>query len=79
MKKRFLEITDMPQDRGQVLYKLMPLLVRAFNDCRDQKYKMALLKSTMKFIYNKCSEFEKHTTTQEDKVTPAVTVDKETK
>ena len=58
--KTFLEITDMPTDSNQVLGKLRTVLVGTFNKCREYPYKMALLKSVLKFMYNKCVEFEKH-------------------
>ena len=60
MKKTSLEITDLPQDSLNVLYGVRKPLVKAFNKCRDYPYKMKLLKEFLKFMYNKCVEFEKH-------------------
>jgi hypothetical protein len=59
MAKTFLEITDLPTDKYNALHQLRPNLVAVFNAARTSKDKMALLKETIKFMYSKCTEFEK--------------------
>lgn len=57
--KTHLEITDMPTDKLQALGKLRTVLVGTFNKSREHKHRMTLLKHVLKFMYNKCVEFEK--------------------
>lgn len=82
--KTHLEITDMPTDKLQALGKLRTVLVGTFNKSREHKHRMTLLKHVLKFMYNKCVEFEKtYDEVKETKVevTPVAksTVQKETK
>ena len=57
--KSFLEITDMPSDNLQALGKLRTVLVATFNQAREHKHRMALLKKVIKFMHTKSVEFEK--------------------
>lgn len=59
MKRQHLEVGDLPKDGQSYLHKLRPTLVRVFNTARTSPARMALLKATMKFMYNKCVEYEK--------------------
>lgn len=59
VNKTHLEITDMPTDNLQALGKLRTVLVGTFNRAREHKHRMTLLKTVLKFMYNKCVEFEK--------------------
>ena len=59
VNKTHLEITDMPTDNLQALGKLRTVLVGTFNKAREHKHRMTLLKTVLKFMYNKCTEFEK--------------------
>ncbi len=82
MKKTFLEITDMPTDKLQALGKLRTVLVGTFNKSREHKHAMKLLREVLKFMYNKCVEFEKHLEAKEATTTKATTkpkANKETK
>jgi len=65
--KTHLEITDMPTDQLQALGKLRTVLVGTFNRAREHKHRMKLLKEVLKFMYNKCIEFEKVEEAKEDK------------
>lgn len=58
--KTHLEITDLPSDTLGALGKLRTVLVATYNKAREHKHRMTLLKSVLKFAYNKCAEFEKH-------------------
>ena len=57
--KQFLEITDMPTDKYGTLGTLRNILVAVFNKCRGNTENMKLLKTTLKFVYNKCLEHDK--------------------
>jgi len=57
--KQFLEITDMPTDKYGTLGTLRSILVAVFNKCRGNTENMKLLKTTLKFVYNKCLEHDK--------------------
>lgn len=69
--KTHLEITDMPTDQLQALGKLRTVLVGTFNKAREHKHRMALLKTVLKFMYNKCNEFEKDQEAKEAEIKPA--------
>lgn len=80
MSKSFLEITDMPTDELQALGKLRTVLVGTFNKAREHKHRMALLKTVLKFMHNKCVEFEKAEAKREEEAKVKVEVStKETK
>lgn len=66
--KNHLEITDMPSDTLGALGKLRTVLVGTFNRAREHKHRMTLLKTVLKFMYNKCVEFEKAQELADDEV-----------
>jgi hypothetical protein len=57
--KQFLEVTEMPTDKYGTLGALRGALVAIYNKCRSSRESMALLMTTLKFVYNKCLEHEK--------------------
>lgn len=57
-KKTFLEITDLPQDNLNLFHGLRTPLIKVFNSCREQPYKMTAFKGLLKFMYNTVVSFE---------------------
>ena len=54
-----LDISDMPRDKAGVLGGLRGTLVSTFNRCRNYPAKMAVLKSVLKYTYNRVVAWEK--------------------
>lgn len=59
MTKQFLEITDLPSDENNVFHGLRIPLIKVFNACREQEYKMTAFKHLLKFMYNTVLSYEK--------------------
>lgn len=56
--KTFLEITDLPTDKYNILHKSALHLVDAYNNARTSADDLATLKATFKFLHSKTVEAE---------------------
>ena len=54
-----LDIKDMPRDETRALGNLRQTLCASFNYCRKYPLKMAVLKTVLKYVYNRIVQFEK--------------------
>lgn len=54
-----LDIKDMPRDEKRCLGSLRKNLCNSFNYCRSYPKKMAVLKTVLKYTYNRIVQYEK--------------------
>jgi hypothetical protein len=54
-----LDMTDMPRDPQRALGGLRKMLCATFNYTRKYPTKLAVFKETLKYVYNRISEYEK--------------------
>tara|TARA_R110000822_G_scaffold310397_1_gene443037 strand:- start:2253 stop:2714 length:462 start_codon:yes stop_codon:yes gene_type:complete len=64
-----LDIVDMPRDTTRALGGLRQAICASFNYCRRYPAKMAVLKSVVKYTYNRIVQWEKEQAVSEEKST----------
>lgn len=61
-----IEISDLPKDTSRALTPFQKELVKTLNYARQYPEKLAVLKETMKTVYNHINEYQKQLIKEQD-------------